>query len=968
MTADIETLGKYQLLEELGRGGFATVYRALNTTLDREEALKVLHPQLLVDPGFVARFLREARAIANLRHPHIVTVYEVGNADGRLFISMELALGSDLGRAIAERARIPWAEALELLRPVCEALDYAHAQKVVHRDLKPSNILLDPARGPLLSDFGFARLMGGSSQSLSLSGGILGTPAYIAPEVWELDAATPAADIYALGCIAFEMLTGQVLFTGATPIQAMRAHDRGPVLPLAWPEGVPVGVAEVLGKALAREPGARCSSATALWHALNDLEARAQAEREAAERTAVAGQWRAEAESALAAGELSAARMAAGRWMAAAPEDGEAKAFVERVREAVGAGPREARNDAEVAEGDGPRAGLETGPEQARLGPREARKDAEEPGPRKARNDAEVTEGGSAAERERQETEEEPRREAEMASGAQRADGKARREAEKQVRREAERAAAVQKSGEKARLQAEEKAGREAEKQARLEAEEARRLKAPQEAPDDEKPAAKRRRLPVWVWAAAGLVIVAAIALVLVLQKAPQAGSGASAGQAGAAARQTPTRAAAAKPPATADPSGSTKSGEATLTAAVFANRRATSTAQVLTNQRATSTAQVLANQRATSTAQVLANQRATSTAQVLANQRATSTAQALATQRVTATAKAAGATATAAAAGARLAAGPTSGSLQHQEDGYIETYDPGLDLTNFVAEARFYNPYPLTEGTWDFGFLFRARYLDGQWQHHAVRVRSSGQWCHVLKLEGSWGDAVCGPVAELYTGADASNLLRLVVIDKKGLFWVNDRFVASLDLSGLTMSGGVQAATGIASGDEINGKTTRYEGFSVRSLDAAPVGGPTPAAGAASKATPAAGTWYWKGRGPFSPSNGAVGIVNYTDRVLTVTIDQTGKTYEVPKWKEQTLAVELAPGTYTLRARVADLPELLLIGWDSKRGGSINCDGFESLVVQKGRALVIALWVAPYSGVDQLQPASCPWYEKDNP
>ncbi len=126
MTEETQQLGKYRILDELGRGAFATVYRALDTTLDREVALKILHPQLLTDPTFVERFKREARAMADLTHPHIVTVYEIGEVEGRLFIAMTLAHGSNLKEAIAERGCISWDETLILLKPMCEALDYAH--------------------------------------------------------------------------------------------------------------------------------------------------------------------------------------------------------------------------------------------------------------------------------------------------------------------------------------------------------------------------------------------------------------------------------------------------------------------------------------------------------------------------------------------------------------------------------------------------------------------------------------------------------------------------------------------------------------------------------------------------------------------------------------------------------------------------------------------------------------------------
>jgi serine/threonine-protein kinase len=188
----------------------------------------------------------------------------------------------------------------------------------------------------LLTDFGFARLMGDSSVSLSLSGGILGTPAYIAPEVWELDAAEPPADIYALGCILYEMLTGEVLFAGKTPMQSMRAHDHGPQYPEAWPEDVPTGIELVLNRALAREPAARYPSGNAFWHALHDLDVQAQAAQDAAEQAAVAAQWREETETAMAEGEWSAAKMAVARWLAVMPDDAEAKAALTEIEKQLG--------------------------------------------------------------------------------------------------------------------------------------------------------------------------------------------------------------------------------------------------------------------------------------------------------------------------------------------------------------------------------------------------------------------------------------------------------------------------------------------------------------------------------------------------------------------------------------------------------------------------------------------------------
>ena len=158
-----------------------------------------------------------------------------------------------------------------------------------------------------------------------MSGGIAGTPGYIAPEVWDDNAATTATDLYALGCIVHEMLTGEELFSGQTPMQAMRAHDRGPLFPEVWPEGTPAGTATVLSTALARDPAARYQSANALWHALNELAKEAQLTVVAENAAAVIAQWRAEAEAAMAAGEWGAAHMALGRWLAIAPGDNDAR-------------------------------------------------------------------------------------------------------------------------------------------------------------------------------------------------------------------------------------------------------------------------------------------------------------------------------------------------------------------------------------------------------------------------------------------------------------------------------------------------------------------------------------------------------------------------------------------------------------------------------------------------------------------
>jgi serine/threonine-protein kinase len=170
-----EKIDRYQILDVLGRGGFAIVYRARDTELERLVALKELHAHLRTDTGWVERFRREARLIASLNHPHIVTLHDIiGQTPDRLFLVMQLVEGPGLDRLLSDRGQFPWAEALEIIRATAEGLDYAHRRTILHRDLKPANILIDSARGPLLSDFGLAKLM--EDHSLSQSGAIVGTP------------------------------------------------------------------------------------------------------------------------------------------------------------------------------------------------------------------------------------------------------------------------------------------------------------------------------------------------------------------------------------------------------------------------------------------------------------------------------------------------------------------------------------------------------------------------------------------------------------------------------------------------------------------------------------------------------------------------------------------------------------------------------------------------------------------------
>ena len=251
-----ETLGGYRLEGLLGRGGAAEVYRAYQPALERYVALKVLPEEAARQPQFKARFRTEARTVAALRHPHILVVYDWGEEHGVAFLACELVEGGSL----AERVGDPLspAECLGLLRPLASALDYAHAQGLVHRDVKPANILLRSDGTPVLSDFGLAGMLGRAPKGVPL----WGTPAYLAPECWEEVPVSPAADVYSLAVVAFELLTGTLPFTGATPEAVLAAQRRSRVPSLRQRNpALPAAVQAVMDRGLSPDPARRPAAA-----------------------------------------------------------------------------------------------------------------------------------------------------------------------------------------------------------------------------------------------------------------------------------------------------------------------------------------------------------------------------------------------------------------------------------------------------------------------------------------------------------------------------------------------------------------------------------------------------------------------------------------------------------------------------------------------------------------------------------
>ncbi len=218
-------LGKYLIKKELGQGGFGFVYEAYDTSLDRLVALKALHPNLISNTVFLSRFKQEAKLAARLEHPNIVPVYDFNQVDGRYFIAMGLMTKGSLEDILKKYGPRSSAQAKKILEQIATGMAYAHERGVIHRDLKPGNILIDEHNVAKIADFGFAKAMhSASSVSLSMTGGVMGTPAYMAPEIWRGKEASAQSDIYSLGCIAYEMLTGKPLFIGESAAEIMTKH------------------------------------------------------------------------------------------------------------------------------------------------------------------------------------------------------------------------------------------------------------------------------------------------------------------------------------------------------------------------------------------------------------------------------------------------------------------------------------------------------------------------------------------------------------------------------------------------------------------------------------------------------------------------------------------------------------------------------------------------------------------------
>ena len=272
-----QKIGRYEIKSELGRGGMATVYKAYDPRFEREVALKVLPREMLHDDQFRVRFEREAKTIAALEHQAIVPVYDVGEEDGQPYFVMRYMTGGDLGNIIA-KGPMSLAAATKIIERLASALDDAHLKGIVHRDLKPGNILFDRSGEPYISDFGIAKIT--QSQTTTVTGGaIIGTPAYMSPEQAQGEKIDGRSDVYALGVILYEMLSGTQPYQATTPMAIVVKHITDPIPHIldANP-ALPAAIEAVIEKAMAKNPDDRFSSAGELYAALNAVAAGQSAE------------------------------------------------------------------------------------------------------------------------------------------------------------------------------------------------------------------------------------------------------------------------------------------------------------------------------------------------------------------------------------------------------------------------------------------------------------------------------------------------------------------------------------------------------------------------------------------------------------------------------------------------------------------------------------------------------------------
>lgn len=267
-----QTIGRrYKIENLLGQGGMSAVYKGTDPNLRRPVAIKLIHPHLATDAEFVRRFEEEAAAVAQLRHPNIIQVYDFNHDDDTYFMVLEFIAGESLFQRLTQLhrqgQRLPMPEAIRLLTAICEAVQYAHDRNLIHRDLKPANVMINPAEQPILMDFGIAKIVGGARNTAT--GALVGTPTYISPEQVRGEALDHRVDIYALGVILYEMIAGRVPFDSDSALSIMLMHVNEPVPDIRQlNRNVPTGLIAVIEKALAKQPAHRFQSAREMAAAL----------------------------------------------------------------------------------------------------------------------------------------------------------------------------------------------------------------------------------------------------------------------------------------------------------------------------------------------------------------------------------------------------------------------------------------------------------------------------------------------------------------------------------------------------------------------------------------------------------------------------------------------------------------------------------------------------------------------------
>jgi serine/threonine-protein kinase len=259
---------RYQLLERLGTGGMSDVFRARDLMLERSVAIKILHETYSNDPAFQDRFRQEARAAANLSHPNIVTVHDFGLDHGQLFIVMEYIPGKDLKTLLRQRGRYSVEEAIPLMVQACAGIGYAHRAGLVHCDVKPHNMIVTPDSRLKVTDFGIARALSTISPD-ERADVVWGSPQYFSPEQAVGEAPSPASDVYSLGVVLYEVLTGALPFTAPSSDELARMHlEAAPIPPSEYVPDIPPALEQIILKVLSKEPAARYRTADQLGRVL----------------------------------------------------------------------------------------------------------------------------------------------------------------------------------------------------------------------------------------------------------------------------------------------------------------------------------------------------------------------------------------------------------------------------------------------------------------------------------------------------------------------------------------------------------------------------------------------------------------------------------------------------------------------------------------------------------------------------